>query len=114
MFMIEFRRKKDTMQEITIEFTGQNNLILHGELLFTSSDEKNRSWKFRLFDNGSDEEIIIPNSSIDYRNVSMTIRTDNIQINPSFWSIESIKSDNDIFLVTIYPNSFDLLKRYIK
>ena len=99
------------MEEIIITFSGSYNLTIHGEIIQTFKTTRNNGWEIRLFNNECDETISLPSSSFKDKNCIIAIRTNNAESHPTFWSIDTVESEKDTFIVTIYPNAGDLLKR---
>lgn len=97
------------MGNIIIIFQGEVNLTLRGKITGGNRNQRNRSIVFCLFDNGDNNNITIPSSSQELKNTTVTIRTDEGTINPTFWRIFEINKENNEYEIKIYPNSSDLI-----
>lgn len=95
-------------EEIIIEFSGTHNLTLHGKILSYNSDKRNTKWVFQLFNDNSNKEVSIPESSFENKNITMKVKTLGTDRNYSIWSIDAVKAENDIFVLTTYPNAYEL------
>ena len=106
------RDRRYTMEEITVQFSGQVNLTILGEILEVHSTQRNQVWIFNLL--SVSDDIAIPGSSDEVQNVDFTIQTQNITITPPFWSLDLIDERNNTFQIITYPNRVDLLTRNIR
>lgn len=98
------------MEEIIIQFAGETNLILNGEVLEANPIGRHPSWEFRLLD-VDNNEITIPMSSNEIQDTTVTLNIAGDIKTPTFWSIELVNQEGDIFRITIFPNNGKLLTR---
>ena len=98
------------MEEILIQFGGNVNLSLSGEIIHGNPIGRNKAWVFRII-NTSNNELVIPKSSEEIARGTMALFVNGQKVNAPFWSIEPIDIENNTFVITLFANRIDLLKR---